>query len=455
MRTRKISILLGIVAALTLTGVAVTDVGCARKENREAAAVYYCPMHPTYTSDKPATCPICNMNLVPREEPATAPSDTVTAATRDSPQDICVLHNCPMLKRGESCPMLVIGKDGEELHCPACESSVLDASAAPAGKKILYWTDPMIPGYKSDAPGTSPMGMELVPVYEEPSPMAPMAVSPKGYASILLTPQKRQFIGVKTAVAERRRMTQTIRTVGKIAYDPELYQAQEEFLQALRSHKESGRSSIPEVAERAERLVASSRMRLRLLGLSEELIEEIAERKESDRSLLLSGDHAWLYATIYEFELPLVKVGQMVEAELPALPGNKLVGTIRSIDPVLDPGTRSARVRAVLKNLEGILKPEMFVNVTLAVEFGRVVAVPDAAVFDTGTNKIVFVDKGDGLFEPREVATGVRAGGYWEIKSGIRPGESVVTSGNFLIDSESRLKAALEELAGEERDHTH
>lgn len=353
------------------------------------------------------------------------------------------MHNCPMVREGRPCPMLVVAKEGESVTCPICGTHVADPSAKP--KKILYWTDPMIPGYKSDKPGKSPMGMELVPVYETEAG-APAGEAPEGYAPILVTPKKQQLIGVTTAPVAKRAMTKTIRTAGRIAYDPGLYQAEEEYLQAAQALEAIAPAATPELTEQATRLVESGRTRLRLMGLSDALIEEMAGWSGPDARLLgtdPSGE-VWLYAPVYEFELPLVRPGQTVRAEHPATPGQAWEGVIRAVDPVLDPATRSARVRAVLRDPNRLLKPEMFVDASIQVDLGEVLAVPEEAVFHTGTRQIVFVDKGQGVFEPRDVTLGVRADRFYEVKGGLADGELVVTSGNFLIDSESRLKAALE-----------
>ena len=405
-------------------------------------AVYYCPMHPTYTSDRPGDCPICNMKLVKREPQAAAQT---SSETKDLKKDICYLHNCPHLKEGKICPMLVVGKEGEEVTCPICGTHI--AKGEQKTKKILYWTDPMIPGYKSDQPGKSPMGMDLIPVYEENGAATVSSeASPDGYAPILVTPEKQQLIGVKTAPAEKRPVTKTIRTVGRIAYDPELYQAQQEFSQAAQAKEKADTGTIDEIKEQAAQLVESAKIKLRLLGLSDELIQEVAASKKPDRSLLYSdvGGTVWLYAPVYEYEIPLVKVGDQLKIEAPAIPGKKFQGKIRSMDSVLDPVTRSVRVRAVLENPEGILKPEMYVNAVLQIDLGEVLTVPEEAVFKTGDKNIVFVAKSGGLFEPREVELGVKSESFQEIKSGVSENETVVVSGNFLIDSESRLKAALE-----------
>jgi len=450
---RPSKFLIGI-GAVILVGAGVVFLAARRSPlatSRSSQGTYYCPMHPTYTSDKPGDCPICFMKLVKREaEPTGAPATPVPKTARD----ICYLHNCPMVHQGKPCPMLVVAKEGEEVTCPVCGKHVAEKLPQPSGKKILYWTDPMIPGYKSDKPGKSPMGMDLVPVYEEEAGVT-TDTSPVGYSPVLLSQQKQQLIGVKTAVVERRELTKTIRTVGTVAHDPELYQAQAEYLQAVRSLAQARQGGLLEVIVQAERLVESATVRLRHLGISDELVQEMAARKEPERGLLYAqpGEPVWIYAKIYEYERPLVHVGQTVTAEAAALPGETFTGAVRAIDPLVDPATRTIRLRAKLDDPKGLLKPDMYLNVSLAVDLGEVLAVPDEAVFDTGTQRIVFVDKGQGMFEPRDVTVGAKADGAYEVKAGVAEGEPVVTSGNFLIDSESRLKAAIEGIAGGEHHH--
>ena len=453
-----------VVRAVLVLGLLIVGAGLAGQVIRHQVthrpitqATYYCPVHPSYTSDRPGDCPICNMKLVKREEttPTMVPTRDGHEHASEQLKTICYLHNCPKLHQGQPCPMTVVAKPGEAVTCPICGTHVAEA-ASPKSKRLLYWTDPMIPGYTSDKPGKSPMGMDLVPVYAEDTGADATGVqAPEGYAPVLLAPQRQQLIGVKTARAERRPMTKTIRTVGRIAYDPELYRAQEEYLQARRAAEPAAEGANPEIAAQSQRLAESSRIRLRLLGLSDTLIDEMAGWSGPDRSLLFADPdrRVWLYATIYEYELPIVAVGQTVRAEIPAVAGRTLEGTIRSIDPVLDPQTRSARVRAMLDDSDGLLKPEMFVNASIVVPLGEVLSVPEEAVFNTGAKRIVFVEKGQGLFEPRDVILGVQADGYAEVKSGIAEGEPVVTSGNFLIDSESRLKGALQGLGGEGHQH--
>jgi Cu(I)/Ag(I) efflux system membrane fusion protein len=370
-------------------------------------AVYYCPMHPTYTSDRPGDCPICNMKLVKKEstpEPrALSPEQTGTRA-----KDICYMHNCPMAHEGKPCPMLVVAKEGEQVTCPICGSHV--AETAEAGSR-----------------------------------------SPEGYALVLVTPQMRQLIGVTTALASRRAMTKTIRTVGRIAYDPALYQAEAEYVQAMNGLLEAHGAGRAELVQQATAVVEASRMRLRLMGLSDELVNEMTGWSGPDARLLLNDPQGqvWVYASVYEFELPIVQVGSQIAVDAPALGGASWTSTVRAVDAVLDPTTRSARVRAVLEDPQQQLKPEMFVNASISVDLGDVLAIPESAALNTGTRRIVYSASssayGDtGIFEPRDVVLGQRADGFEEVRAGVAEGERVVTSGNFLIDSESRLKAALQ-----------
>ena len=395
-----------LIALGLITVVGIAGVSLARRHagTHHEQAVYYCPMHPTYTSDRPGNCPICNMRLVKREQP--------TETT---------------------------------------------ASAQPQAHKILYWTDPMLPGFKADKPGKSPMGMDLVPVYEEEQPHAAAGAAPAGYAPVQLTQEKQQLIGVTTAPAVRRRLAKTIRAAGTIAHDPELYQAQAEYIQAVQALARAQQGAAPDVIEQSRQMVEASRIRLKHLGLSDEMVQEVATASQPEHGLLFAhpGDPVWMYAQVYEYELPLVRVGQEVVVDVPALPGELFHGTVRAIDAMVDMMTRTTRIRAQLQDPNGHLRPDMFVNASIVVDLGEVLAVPAEAVFDTGAKQIVFVDvdQGAGLLEPRDVVLGAKADGYDEVKSGVTEGELVVTSGNFLIDSESRLKGALEGLSGGGHQH--
>ena len=361
--------------------------------------IYYCPMHPTYTSDKTGICPICQMKLEKREttsEPMQSSSTTVTET------------------KGTK-------------------------------KKILYWTDTMIPGYKASGPGKSPMGMDLTPVYEEEKADAVGSGSVENHTSISLNSSKQQLIGVKTQKVGVHRLTKTIRAVGTVAYDPELYQTQVEYLQAVATLKNAVYSNSPEILQQSKAVVGTIRLRLIHMGFHDGLIEELAQKNEPDESLLLvETGPVWVYARIYQYELPFVDIGTPVQVDVPSFAQETFEGMVRALDPMVDAMTRTVRIRIQIKDAKGVLKPDMFVNARMDVDIGEVLAVPQEAVFHTGDKDIVFVDSGKGVFQPRQVTLGTEANEFYEIKSGLKKDEIVVTSGNFLIDSESRLKAAVE-----------
>ena len=396
--------------------------------------VYYCPMHPNYTSDRPGSCPICNMTLVKKEATDHSPQTTEKKAmdhalpagrqgpsTMDQPRiftvaqlmamkpsEICLLHKCKM----GQCMIAMTPEFARLGKCPHC-------------------------------------GEDLGVIVKE--------ALPQGYATVQLGAEKQQIVGIKTAPVQKRALTKTIRSSGRIAYDPELYQAEEEYLQAAQALKKTG-TADSEIQSQAAKLVDSAKIKLRLLGLSDSIVREIETAGKPDRSLLYSdaGGKVWLYAPIYEYEMPFVHLGDSVEVEVPAIADKKIAGVVRSIDSVVDPVTRSIRVRAQLENPDGALKPEMYVNATLKTSLGEQLAVPEEAVFATGEKNIVFMAGGNNSFEPRDVGLGAKADGFYEIKTGLQEGEQVVTSGNFLIDSESRLKSALEGVGSSGgSDHSH
>jgi Cu(I)/Ag(I) efflux system membrane fusion protein len=310
----------------------------------------------------------------------------------------------------------------------ACSRSG-SAPEAKAERRILYYRNPMDPKVTSPVPARDAMGMDYVPVYAGGAEEAP---EPGGFT---VSPERLQKIGVKTGTAERRDLVREIRTVGRVAYDPELYRTEEEYLAALAASKSS----------RGGSLLASSRLRLTLMGLSDAQIDALARAGRPDRSLLLSpgkGGEVWLYADAFESDLPLLKAGQAVVATSPSLPGRTFSGTVASIDPTLNPKTRAVRLRVRLKDPQGELRPDMFLDAAIRADLGTLLAVPREAVVDSGTRQVVFLDLGGGRLAARRVTLGVSAGDWVEVRKGLAEGDRVVTSGNFLIDSESQLQGA-------------
>ena len=255
-------------------------------------------------------------------------------------------------------------------------------------------------------------------------------------------------------------------------YSPELVSTQEEYLAALRARQELAASPYPEVAASGNALVESARRRLRLWDISEEQIRELEQTGQVRKSLTLYSPYSgivlekmafkgmrvepgmalykladlsvvWLIADIYEYELPLIRLGQQASINLSYLPGEAFTGKAVFIYPYLDAQTRTARVRFEFANPRGTLKPEMYAGVEITIRLGDKVAVPEGAIIDTGIRKVAIVEKGAGYFEPRDVKLGTKAGDYYEVLDGLKVGERVVTSANFLIDSESKLKEAV------------
>ena len=193
----------------------------------------------------------------------------------------------------------------------------------------------------------------------------------------------------------------------------------------------------------------SAKTKLIRMGLNSEMIEALQKEEGPDKGLLYAvpGGNAWVYANIYEYEIPLVKVGDEITVEVQSTPDAMVKGNIRSIDTVVDPATRTVRIRAAVKNDRGSLKPDMYVNVSLGVSLGNVILVPAEAIFFSGSTNIVFVAKGNGLFEARLVVVGQKAEDFYVVKEGLSEREMVITNGNFLVDSESKLKAALSRIS--------
>ena len=349
--------------------------------------LYYCPMHPSFTSDRPGNCAICGMNLVKK-----------TAA--DVPAG------------GQ--------KSGQ------------------GGKKVLYYRNPMNPQVTSPVPMKDQMGMDYVPVYGEQTPQA--------HPGVYISPEKQQLIGVKKGKVQIRKLSGQIRTVGRVAYDPGLFVAQQEYLQALKGHASAQKAKLDYLDEQSQSLLKDMRYRLLLLGMSSAEIDALEEQGKPETNLYLpTGEDkdVWVYATIYEYEAGLVKEGMAIQVDTLAYPGETFQGRIVSITPLLEAATRTLKARALVGNPEGKLKLEMFANVRINYDLGEKLAVPDDAVMHAGTRDIAFVVDPNGYFESKTVKLGAKAQGYYEVLQGLAANEEVVTSANFLVDSESKLNAVL------------
>jgi Cu(I)/Ag(I) efflux system membrane fusion protein len=382
--------------------------------------VYNCPMHPYYTSDRPGECPICGMDLVPVEE-------------KD-------------------------GHAGHESHVEGFASLELE----PRQQQLI--------------------GVTTAPVERK-------AVNRNVRAVGTVVPDERRVSVVHSKVSGWIDKLYVDATGQPVAagqpllsiYSPEVYATQEEYLIASEASRELGSSRAGEVARGAEALKDAAARRLEYWDVGPGEIERLGEAGRPLKALTVRSPYGgyvmdkhaqvgmyvqpgmplytvadlsrvWLEADIYEYEMPFVRVGQRVAITLPYYPAEPLEGTVRFVYPFLNAKSRTARVRVDVANPGLKLKPAMFADVNIEQELGEQLVVPSEAVLDSGKRKIVFVAHEGGRFEPREISVAARLDDYYVVVAGLREGEEVVTSGNFLLDSESRIKGALAGMAGE---HQH
>jgi len=373
---------------------------------------YTCPMHPQIIRHEPGKCPICGMDLVLVEEPTEKPG-------------------------------------GAESGIPGLGVVEID----PRKQQL--------------------MGVVTTAVTRQPVHRTVRAVG-------LVTADESRLSDVHTKVEgwiEKLYADQTGKIVRRgepllTIYSPELVSAQEEYLVALRSRQRLAGSPFPEVRKSGESLVAAARQRLHLWDISDADIRRLEETEQVRRSLTLYApatgyimekeavagmrvmpemtlfrladlSRVWVEAEIYESEAPIVAAGQTATLTLQARPGQPLTGQVSYIYPTVEAMTRTLRARLEFPNPNLELKPGMYADVEIKVPMGEEqLVIPEQAALDTGTRKVVFVKEGEGRFVPREVALGPRAAGYYPVLGGLTEGEQVVSSPNFLIDSESRFQAA-------------
>jgi len=377
------------------------------------------------------------------------------------------------------------------------------------GKKIKYWQSPMDPTYIRKEPGKSPMGMDLVPVYEEEGEGEQSA------ATIRIDPVTMQDMGVRLGRVSKKPLIKNIRTIGYVTYDetkiftvntkfngwieklyvdfvgdeikegqklfdiysPDLVSAQQEYLLALEQHKRLSGSSYRGIRQGAERLLEASRTRLRYWDLTDRQIQKIERTGKVQKTLTIyspadgvvtqkyafkghyvkEGEHQyeivdfstmWVDVDIYEYELPWVQKGMEAEMELTYIPGKRFEGKVLFVYPYLDPKTRTAKLRLQFPNPDYVLKPGMYANIQLKSIIAREgLVIPQEAVIDTGTRKIVFVSLGKGKFQPRDVKLGLEVSKEeFQVLDGLKEGEEIVLSGQFLLDSESNLREAIQKM---------
>jgi Cu(I)/Ag(I) efflux system membrane fusion protein len=431
---------------------------------------------------------------------------SVTSAA-DSPGVVTpkgkILYYRNPMGQPDTSPVPKKAPDGMD-YVPVYADQEAGAQAEQSKAKILYYRNPMGLPDTSPVPKKDPMGMDYVPVYEGGEPAAsgpvvkinPDKVQKLGVRteSVELRELTRTVQAVATIQANERQLHTVspkfegwiqklyVNTTGQSVrqgepllevYSPDLVTAQQEYLIALKGVQAvKGASSEVEASMRT--LMDSALQRLRNWDISEAELQRLQQEGKARQSITLRAQASgvvmekravagmrfmpgeilyqiadlssvWLLADVFEQDLGLVRQGQSVKIRVDAYPDQVFTGKVTFIYPTVMPETRTAKVRIELPNPAGRLKPAMYARVEIASgkARGKVLAVPDSAVLDTGTRQLVLVQRGEGAFEPRTVKLRMRADGYIEVLDGIKAGERVVVSANFLIDAESNLKAAV------------
>jgi len=388
-------------------------------------------------------------------------------------------------------------------------------STPTSGRNILYYVDPMNPGFRSEKPGLAPCGMPLEPVYAEsgqPQPQGARNGSAAMPGGVQVKAGMEQLIGVKVETVEKAPWSQTIRMPGKVVpdenriyritaatdgwvrkilppttnslvkkdellatfYAPEFFSGLKAYLYALR-RTESSANESEEQLEQTNASLENYKISLRNLGMSELQLDEIQRTKKGTDSVEIRSPAAgfilsrkisygqrfekgldlyriadlskvWILADIYDNAALLTKPGMRMEVSSPYL-GKSFYASLTNVPPAFDTATRTLKLRLTADNPGYRLRPDMFVDVEFKVNMPPAITVPSDAVLDSGLKKTVFVELGKGYFEPRIVETGRAAGNRVEIVRGLKPGERIVVSGNFLIDSESRMKTAASDMS--------
>lgn len=379
-------------------------------------------------------------------------------------------------------------------------------SSFAAEKKIKYWAAPMDPTYIRNKPGKSPMGMDLIPVYEDDS---------QSGSTISIDPVTTQNMGVRTRPVIRGDIAQRVRTVGRIDYEeskqysvnakiagwveklyinetgqqikkgdpllaiysPDLVTAQQELILAKKNFTTLSDSSFPEISAGAHRLLEASRQRLKLWDVSDAQIALIEKSGQIQKRMTLYSPYSgiislkkinegmyikpgmalfevsdisrvWIYADIYESDLPFVKVGQQASVSLPYAGEKPRPATVSYLYPYVEAKTRTVKARLEFANPDQSLRPEMYVNVEIQTQPQHdVLLIPAEAILNSGDKQRVFIALGAGKFSPREVETGIQGDNDMiEIKSGVALNDQIVVSAQFMFDSESRLREAINKM---------
>ena len=471
-----------LITALVATGSILSFAGVHFGSGTSVSSgqVYYCPMHPSVVQDHPGECPICSMTLVLKSQGKASPSGTMKPAPAVAAgmggETVGGKYYCPMHPTRTS--------DDPNARCPDCGMKMVPRpTASSAGKVTMAGPTTMgVPGL-ADVDLTPEriqlIGMRTATVKREAiggdlRTVGVVAANERGLAQI-----NTRFGGwiqklLVSETGERVRRGQVLATI----YSPEVFRAEQELLLAHGWSSAAGDAKPSHDHEDfAGGLDANARRRLELLGIAPQEIDEMLRTGKAAEAIPIrspvdgyvvgknavagvavqSGSvlfevadltQVWVTADIYEQDISRIRVGQRARLELASYPGEMQTGKVTFIYPILDSGNRTLRVRLEFKNKSDRngprLRPGMYGTVYLDLPSTAGLTVPAEAVVDTGETHYLFVSNEGGRFEPRTVKVGAHLKDKVEILGGVAEGETVVTTGNFLIDSESRLRAAIE-----------
>jgi len=471
----------GVVAVVlvALAGGGLAWIGCrgAEHSGSTAGAVtakYHCPMHPTVVSDKKGECPICGMDLVLIEPaaapvPATPPAAAAPAGPASGGRQI-LFYRSPMDPNVHSDKP---AKDSMGMDfLPVYRDEAAQPPGAVAGRAIVSLTPER----------RSLLGVRSADVRQVRLEKTLRTVG-------RVTPDERRLAHFHTrfeGTVERLYVDYTGKFVKKgdpllAIYSPDLVATQQEYLLALRAQKQLGASTIPSVVQGSTDLVEAARQRLLQWDIRPQDIAEVertgAVKRTFDLYSEVSGtvvqknvvqgmrvmpadtlfdfadlSHVWVLADVYESDLSTVRIGMTADVTLSYQPGTAWRGAVTYIAPTVEEKTRTIKIRIEINNAGGALKPDMYTDVQLRTDLGLGLVVPDGAIIDTGDRKLVFLDRPDGSLEPREVEVGVRVPEGYQVLRGLAKGDRVVAAANFLLDSESSLKAAIAALTAPARE---
>jgi len=420
----------------------------------EAKTRYTCPMHPTIVSDHPGDCPICGMALVKVGGASSAAAGERKIAFYRSPMD--AKQTSPVPRKDE------MGMD----YLPVYEDEASGAASPVEGLATV---------------NIDPQRQQLIGLRTVEASQGPVGASWRTVGKVAVDETNVHHVNIKVGgfvdtvyvdyVGKPVRRGERLFSI----YSPDLLSVQQEYLLALRTRKALSEGGVATGA--GDDLVDSARERLRLWDIPESELKRLEETGKPTKNLTMyspmtgvvtkkdivmghrlnEGDmpyeitdlsRVWVLADAYETDLARIKMGMTATLSLQAYPNKTFKGKVIFIDPILDAKTRTAKVRLEFANPKAELKPEMFGEVTLQSEKREGLRIPADAVIDSGTKKVVFVALDEGKFQPREVEVGSVNGDNVEIVSGLQVGDKVVTRANFLIDSESRLRASLAAMGG-------